>query len=231
VRPDPREIARHLDRFYPGYVSQEATDTPGAGPAPAPPPESLWDWLRFDKTRVAFVASAAAQGAMAVMMAITPLSLAHHGHSLAAISVSVALHVVGMYGFSLPVGRLSDRFGHRTTMLAGTAVCAVGAVLVPVSPDYWVATLGIFLVGLGWSFVTVSATAQIADVVPAQARGRAVGAGDTLAGAASIACPLLAGVVVGAYGLSLLAPVVLVLLAPAAVLLLRPARTGTLAVA
>jgi MFS family permease len=155
-------------------------------------------------------------------MAITPLSLSHHGHSLSAISVSVALHVVGMFGFSLPIGRLSDRIGHRKTMLSGTGVCALGSLLVPLSPDFWVATLGIFLVGLGWSGVTVSATAQIADVVPPQARGRAVGAGDALAGVASIACPLLAGAAVGAYGLGFLAPVVLLLLAPATLVLLRP---------
>jgi MFS family permease len=219
VRPDPREIARHLTRYYPGYTP------PPARPADAvAAPEGLGAWLRFAPTRVAYVSTAAAQGAMAVMMAITPLSLSHHGHGLAAISVSVALHVVGMFGFSLPVGRLSDRVGHRKTMLAGTGVCALGALLVPLSPDYWVATLGIFLVGLGWSGVTVSATAQIADVVPPQARGRAVGAGDALAGVASIVCPLLAGAAVGAYGLGLLAPVVLLLLAPATLLLLRPGR-------
>jgi MFS family permease len=216
VRPDPREIARHLSRYYPGYT-----------PPPAPAvtvdaPVGLLAWLRYSPTRTAYVALATAQGSMAVMMTITPVALSHHGHTLTAISVSVALHVVGMFGFSLPLGRLSDRIGRRATMLAGTAVCAAGALLVPLSPDYIVATAGIFLVGLGWSAATVAATARIADVVPAEARGRAVGAGDTLVGITSVVCPLLAGPAVLAYGLAAVVPLVLLPLIPAALLLLRP---------
>jgi MFS family permease len=215
VRPDPREIGADLARYYPGY-------RPPAPPAvPVAAPTGVWAWVRYGPTRAAFGATAAAQGAMALMMAMTPLSLAHHGHSLSAISFSVALHVVGMFGFSLPLGRLADRAGRRPTMLAGTAVCAAGSVLVPLSESYWVATLGIFLVGVGWSAATVAATAQIADVVPPESRGRAVGAGDTLAGVAAIVCPLLAGLAVQGYGLGALAPLSLLLLAPAALLLLR----------
>ena len=222
VRPDPREIARNLTRYYPGYVP------PPAPAVTAPAPAGLLDWLRYGPTRAAYAALAMAQGAMAVMMTITPLALSHHGHSLTAISVSVALHVVGMFGFSLPLGRLSDRIGRQATMLAGTVVCAAGALLVPFSSEYAVATLGIFLVGLGWSAATVAATARIADVVPAGARGRAVGAGDTLAGAASVVFPLLAGPVVLAFGLNAVVPLVLLQLLPAAVLLLRPAARDDL---
>ena len=216
VRPDPREIARHLSRYYPGY-------TPPPAPAvPVDAPVGLLAWLRYSPTRTAYVALATAQGSMAVMMTITPVALSHHGHTLTAISVSVALHVVGMFGFSLPLGRLSDRIGRRATMLAGTAVCAAGALLVPLSPDYVVATAGIFLGGVGWSAATVAATARIADVVPAEARGRAVGAGDTLAGITSVVCPLLAGPAVLAYGMGAVVPLVLLQLIPAALLLLRP---------
>lgn len=222
VRPDPREIANNLSRYYPGYVAPVSQAQPAAGPT------GLGPWLRFGPTRTAFVAAASAQGAMALMMAMTPLSLSHHGHTLEAISLSVALHVVGMFGFSLPVGRLSDRIGRRATMLLGTGVCAAGALLVPVSPDYWVATLGIFLVGVGWSGVTVASTALIAGVVPPQSRGRAVGAGDTLAGIASITCPLIAGPAVTAFGLGALAPLTLAVLAPAVVLLLRSVEPGRL---
>jgi MFS family permease len=217
VRPDPRDIARQLSRYYPGYVP------PPAPAAPVDAPVGLWAWLRYGPTRDAYVALAMTNGAMAVMMTVTPLALSHHGHSLTAISVSVALHVVGMFGFSLPLGRLSDRIGRRATMLAGTVVCAAGAALVPFSTAYAVATLGIFLVGLGWSAATVAATAGIADAVPAEARGRAVGAGDTAAGAASVVFPLLAGPAVLAYGIGAVALLVLLQLLPAALLLLRPA--------
>ena len=43
---------------------------------------------------------------MSMMMAMTSLALDHHGYGLTLISVSVSLHVVGMFGFSIPFGRL-----------------------------------------------------------------------------------------------------------------------------
>src|SRR3712207_441146 len=125
------------------------------------------------------------------MMALTSVSLAHHGHEFSAISVSVAIHVVGMFGFSLPLGRLCDRFGRRPILLGGMVVLAAGAVLVPATSDYWIATAGTFLVGVGWSGASVAASALIADTTEPALRGRAIGLNDSFAAAGSIVFPLL----------------------------------------
>ena len=61
--------------------------------------------------RVALSTSFALQGTMAMVMAMTSLALAHHGYALPAVSLAVAIHVVGMYGLSLPLGYLTDRLG------------------------------------------------------------------------------------------------------------------------
>jgi MFS family permease len=217
VRPDPKEIAAHLERYYPGYRPPERARS-AAGP---PPPVSAREYLREYPKQVAFVTSFALFGNMSMMMAMNAVALAHHGHGLSAISFSVALHIIGMFGFSLPLGRLADAVGRRNVMLLGLALAATGGMLVPTSPDYWVVTLGTFLVGLGWSCGNVAIVTLLADTTPPLARGRAIGLNDSIAGAASISLPVLAGPFVELVGLPALAGVSAAVMIVPFVLLLR----------
>ncbi|MGH2369892.1 MAG: MFS transporter, partial [Chloroflexota bacterium] len=195
VRPDPKDIASHLARYYPGYVA------PPIRPLTAISAPSVVGWLREYPKLVAFSSSAIAQGTMTLMMALTSVSLAHHGHGFSAISTSVAIHVVGMFGLSLPLGRAADRFGRRPVLLGGLVVLAVGAILVPSTSDYWIATAGTFLVGVGWSGASVAASALIVDTTDPAHCGRAIGLNDTCAAAGSIILPLLGGTLAAALGL------------------------------
>ena len=220
IRPDPREIATNLRRYYPDLREEPRlrADAPsGTGPRV---------WLRHYPLRVAFVAGFAAQGTMTLMMAMTSLALAHHGHELPMISLAVAIHVCGMYGLSLPIGRLTDRLGRRRVMMLGTWVSAVGGLFVSIGVDYWAVTLGTALVGTGWCCTNVASTALIADLVPARDRGRAVGTSDAFANAGSIFLPLLGGPVVELFGLPSLAFVSTGLLLIPLVMLLRLDETG-----
>ena len=215
IRPDPRDIASNLRHYYPDLKEEPKlrADAPsGTGPAV---------WMRHYPLRVAFVAGFAAQGTMTLMMAMTSLALAHHGHDLPMISLAVAIHVVGMFGLSLPIGRLTDRIGRRWMMMVGTWVSAVGGLFVAVGVDYWAVTLGTALVGVGWCCTNVAATALIADLVPARDRGRAIGTNDAFANAGSIFLPLLGGPVVELAGLPALAIVSTGLLIIPLVMLLR----------
>lgn len=228
IHPDPKEIAANLARFYPGYeppaAGEETYLADGAG---------VRTWLRHYPLMVGFVATFVVHGIMAMMMALTPVVMAHHNSGLAAISLAVSLHVVGMYGLSLPLGRLADRLGRRAVILTGLVISAVGALLVPITPEYAVAAVGLILVGVGWSCVNVAVTALIADTVPAAERGRAVGVVDSFGGAASIILPLAGGVLADAVGFPALALVATALVLPPLVLTLRLAepRPGEYAVA
>jgi MFS family permease len=129
VRPDPKTIAQNLERYYPGYVA------PASEMAPAPTGNRLGVWLRHYPLATAFANSFAALGTMSMLMAMTAIALDHHGYGLTAISVSASLHTVGMFGFSIPFGRLSDRYGRRNVMLVGNVVIAVGSIFVGTSSD------------------------------------------------------------------------------------------------
>jgi MFS family permease len=217
IRPDPQAIAANLGQYYPGYQPP----TPTSDAAGLMPGASLRAWLAHYPLLVASLAMFAAHGTMTMMMALTPLALAHHGHPLTAISLAVALHVVGMFGLSLPLGRLTDRLGRRTMMLAGLLVVVLGTALVPATGNYGVATAGLVLIGVGWSGVSVAVTALVADVVPPAERGRAVGVVDSVSSLASILMPLAGGPLAELIGFAGLVAVVGVLALGPVVLTLR----------
>ena len=223
IRPDPTEIAANLPVYYP--------DDPGAAPArPGPGVRvSVWRLLRYYPHLVACITSFALHGNMSMIMAMTALALTHAGHALPAISFAVAMHVIGMFGLSLPLGHLADRLGRRHVMLGGTVAAGAGSVCVSLSSAYWVVTAGTFLVGLGWSCMNIAVVALFADTTPPQARGRVLGVNEALTATASIGLPLLAGPLVALAGLESLAVAsVALLLVPLLLLLgLHEPRPGT----
>ena len=221
VRPDPREIAKNLQLYYP---DANLESDPSLG---KPTSATFRAWIGFEPMRIAFVASFAAQGVMSLMMAMTPIALAHHGHELPMISLAIALHVVGMFGFSIPLGHLTDRAGRRFVLIIGSVFSALGAVSVVSTDQYAFMTFGIFLVGLGWSCISVASTALIADLTLAEDRGRAIGINDSISGAGAIALPLIGGFLVDIAGLPVLAVLSLGLMLIPIAMLVRMNKDST----
>jgi len=140
-------------------------------------------------------------GNMAIVMVLTSLVLAQHGHSLGAIAFSHMFHTAGMFAFTIPLGKLADRFGRGRVMFPGVAIALLGAVFVTFGEGYWPITLGTFLVGLGWAAANVAATALIADQAETVERGRAIGVNDSFAGATSVLMALVTGPMIERSGL------------------------------
>ena len=202
LRPDPKDIAASLTSYYPDW---HAARQPSGVPRLA----------SRSVARVALVNSFAIHGNMSLIMALAALALGRSGAGVTAVSVAVALHVVGMYGLSLPLGRLADRLGRLPLLASGGLLASVGSCLVALATDYASITAGACLVGLGWSCMNVTVSALLADATAPDERGRAIGLNDSLSALSSLALPLLGGPLVAAAGFASLAPFSLVLLAPA----------------
>jgi MFS family permease len=194
IRPDPKEIGQNLAHYFPGVSPTRPVEH-------APPSFSVMSMLRRAPIRLAIVANCAAQGNMSIVMVLTSLVLHHHGHSLTAIAFSHMFHTVGMFGFTIPLGRLADRLGREQVMYPGVAIALVGAVLVTFTAAFWTVTLGTFLVGLGWAAANVASTALIADRSETAERGRAIGVSDSAAGAVTVVTALVTGPLVQWSGL------------------------------
>lgn len=203
VRPDPQSIGANLERYYP----EDASDS-GPTVTSLPAGASLRTWLGNEPLRVGFLATFAGNGIMVMMMALTPLAMEQRGSALTMISLAVSIHVASMYGLSIPLGNLADRFGRRQVIVAGLVLLAAGPLLVALGAGFWVSTAGLALVGLGWSCANVAVTALIADAVPPEERSRAIGVNDSIGATASIVLPLVGGplaVAAGFPGLAVLA--------------------------
>ncbi len=210
----------HLEDYYPGHV-------PPRRPAPAGDagkfsPRRLYENL---PTRLAIASNCAAQGNMSIIMVMTSLVLAHHGHSLWAIALSHVFHTAGMFAFTIPLGKLADRFGRGRVMYPGVATTLIGAGLVAFTTTFFWVTLGTFLVGIGWAAANVAATALIADHSATAERGRAIGVNDSFAGGVSVLAALVTGPLIEWSGLPV-AGLTAVLLAAIPLLMLLSAHVS-----
>ncbi len=172
-------------------------------PRPARPGPARSPRVALDRCLLfATLGMACAHAAMVGVMIMTPLHMEHGHAELEVIGLVISLHVLGMFAFSPVVGLLADRFGRSTTLGAGAVLLLAAMVLCARSPEgsSWQIFAGLFLLGLGWSFATVSASTLIAQHAPLEVRTDVQGATDLVMGLTAAVAGGLAGLVVGAWG-------------------------------
>lgn len=149
---------------------------------------------------------ALSHAAMVSVMSMTPVHLVHQGASLTIVGFTISLHVAGMFGLSPAFGWASDRIGRLPTILLGQVLLLSSLGVTAVGQHSTTAvTVGLVLLGLGWSASTVAASALVSDLATGETRLRMQGRADlamNIAGAAgaALAGPVLA--LVGYAGLS-----------------------------
>ncbi|WP_309071132.1 MFS transporter [Arthrobacter sp.] len=172
-------------------------------------------------------AIAISHAVMVSVMSMTPVHLVNHGVTLTIVGLTISLHIAGMYALSPLFGWLSDKAGRVGTILLGQGLFAISLVVVALGEDNPVmVTVGLIVLGLGWSASTVSGSALVADLVTGAARARIQGRTDlamNLAGAVGGAAAGLVLAMVGYSGLAWSAGL-LVLLIVAGSTTMRTAR-------
>lgn len=146
---------------------------------------------------------------MVAVMAMTPVHLVHHGATVAESSFVISLHVAGMYAFSPVFGWASDRFGRIPVMITGQLILFASLVLTSgFSENQSLVTLGLFLLGFGWSANTVAGATFVAESAPPENKTSIQGRSDMMMSASGAFAGLLAGpglALVGYPGLSVAA--------------------------
>jgi MFS family permease len=185
LRPDPYQLA-------------DASSRPIVGTRDRSTAVSLGSVLARPNVPVAIVALITVMVVMVLIMTMTPLHMADHGHDLAAVGVVISGHTLGMYGLSPLSGRLTDRFGSVPIILVGFVTVATAAILAAIAPPSGGLLLfvALFLLGYGWNLGYVAGSALLTTGLSLAERTRVQGLTDGLIWSAAAAASLGSGLVV-----------------------------------
>lgn len=159
-----------------------ALDIPRPEPEPegAPRGRSRMELLRNPRIAVAVICAAVSYALMNLVMTSTPLAVVGCGFDKGDAADVVSAHVLAMFAPAFFTGHLIARFGAEKVMATGLAILA-GAGLVGLSgvalEQFFVALV---LLGLGWNFGFIGATAMLAAAHTPAEKGRMQGLNDMI---------------------------------------------------
>ncbi|HVH01671.1 MAG TPA: MFS transporter, partial [Amaricoccus sp.] len=177
--------------FAGAYVAAAALNLAGVWlffllDSPAPPPprpdgpraRSRRELLRTPRIAVAMICAMVSFALMNLVMTSTPLAVVGCGFSTANAADIVSWHVLAMFAPSFFTGNLIARFGAERVIAAGLALlAAAGAVgLSGVTLGHF--SVALILLGLGWNFGFIGATALLTASHTPEERGRVQGMND-----------------------------------------------------
>ncbi|WP_062560645.1 MFS transporter [Paracoccus aminovorans] len=153
---------------------------PAAPAAGSPAGRPLRELMREPRILVAMICGMVAYALMNLVMTSTPLAVVGCGFQTADAANIVSFHVLAMFGPSFFTGHLIARFGATRIVMLGLAILAgAGAVaLSGVELGHFYAAL--VLLGLGWNFGYIGATAMLTRAYRPEERERVQGLNDAV---------------------------------------------------
>ncbi|MEQ6202626.1 MFS transporter [Sulfitobacter sp. HNIBRBA2951] len=197
---------------------------------PAAPPQTLrarfasLSVLKGRQVRLAVGLGAVSQGVMVFLMVPTPFAMIGCGFTEAASGDVIRWHVVAMFAPSFFTGFLIKRFGGQRIAFGGVGLLVLASLpaMTGLSISHFYGAL--VLLGVGWNFGFIGATAILATAVPEAEKAMVQGANDTVIALVSTLCAFASGALVAGLGWIVLAGVSATLLVIALIVLRREAR-------
>lgn len=146
----------------------------------APKGRSHWELLTTPKIAVAVICGAVSYALMNLVMTSTPLAVVGCGFSKDDAAEIVRAHVLAMYIPSFFTGHLIARFGTERIVATGLAILAGAGVAGLWGVDLEQFYLALILLGIGWNFGFIGATAMLASAHSSEEQGRMQGLNDMI---------------------------------------------------
>lgn len=157
-------------------------------------------------------------GLMSFMMTSAPLAMVGCGFSIGEAALGIQWHVLAMFAPSFVTGRLIARYGKEYVMALGLLLIAASAVVALSGlglAHFWVSLV---LLGVGWNFGFIGATAMVTDCHTHEERGKVQGINDLLIFGSVAGASFSSGTVLTSLGWDTINwaifPIVLTLLVP-----------------
>ncbi len=138
-------------------------DTPRAAPAALKAGRPLLEIVAKPTFAIAALCGVVSYGLMNLVMTSAPLAMRLCGLSLTDSNLGLQWHVLAMYGPSFFTGSLVARFGAPRIVALGLALTSAAAAVNLSGLTVWQFWLGLVLLGLGWNFSFVGASAMVVE--------------------------------------------------------------------
>jgi MFS family permease len=182
-------------------VRPHATAAIGASEAPARPLPEIVSHPRF------IVGLGCAVGSYALMsfvMTGAPLAMVGCGFSPDDATLGISWHVMAMFGPSFFTGRLIHRFGVERIVAFGLILLIVCGIVALSGIALWQFWSSLILLGLGWNFAFIGATAMVSETYRPSEKGKVQGFHDFVLFGSVAFASLMSGAVYNAWGWEML---------------------------
>ena len=151
-----------------------------------------------------------------------PLAMVGCGFTPDEATLGISWHVMAMFAPSFFTGRLIGRYGAERIVAAGLLLLIACAAVALSGIELWQFWTALILLGLGWNFGFIGATAMIATSYRPSEKGRAQGFHDFVLFSSVALGSLMSGITYNAWGWDMLNwvvfPICLICLAALAIL-------------
>ena len=148
--------------------------------ARAKPPRGYGQLLMTPEIAVAIICAMVSYALMNLSMTATPLAVVGCGFTANNAADVVSAHVLAMFGPSFFTGHLIARFGARRIVATGLVLLAASGGVGLSGVDLANFFGALVLLGVGWNFGFIGATAMLVDAHGPEERGRVQGLNDML---------------------------------------------------
>lgn len=176
---------------------------------------------------VAVLNAMIAYGVMTLIMTSTPLAMKGVGHAFGDAAWVIQWHLLGMFAPSFFTGHLIKALGTGRVLVLGAGLCIAAALVNYAGTGLWSFWGALLMLGMGWNFMFVSATALLTYTHSEAEKGKVQALNDFMVMGTTAAASFGSGVLLAVLGwkavnLAVL-PLLAVALAVSFVMLRRPA--------
>lgn len=220
LRPDPLLTAR---RFAP--TATPTTSTGRSTGRSAGVRAAVREVAASPGARLGVAATAVGHTVMVSVMSMTPVHIGEttHGDTLRIVGFVISAHIAGMYVLSPVTGWLTDRFGRRQVIVGGVVLLMVACAVAGFAGHGTAGlTVGLALLGMGWSATMVAGSTLVSESTGVANRASVQGFSDLVMGLSGALASALAGLIVSWASYAALTAVAAVVTVPLLAAALRP---------
>ena len=219
LRPDPLLFARSALADSRTASAEAVGQSPGMRAA-------LAIILARPAATLGLVATAVGHLVMVGLMSMTPVHILEAGHdpahTLRVVGIVLSSHIAGMYALAPLTGWLSDRVGRRPVIAGAIALLLIACLVAGTAAhDTVQLTVGLTILGMGWSGTMVAGSTLLSESVTAEIRPSAQGLSDVTMGLAGASAGALSGFAMHGGGYPLVTLLAAVATLPLALMVAR----------